>query len=138
MKFKIVAGLLVVALGFLVLQARAQSHQHAAAHGGTVLMFGSSDHAEIVKSGSALIVHMSDANRKALKISDFEVIKVALIKDSKDLELKADKSKDDSSLKFSLPPDDFSKAGVKVTVKRKNGNTGTFSQAIPMSKISVN
>lgn len=132
MKFKILAALFVFALSFIVLQASAQVHQHHPTQGGFVVMFGNSDHVEISKVEDGLIFHLSDSTRKPLNVSDFEFVKAVLVKGSKEIELES-KEKAVSALSFELPPGDLSKAGLKVILKRKKGDT--FTQALPMSKL---
>lgn len=138
MKFKILAGIFVVALSLVMIQANAQMHQHNPNHGGVVVMFGSSDHVEALNLGSEIKVYLSDANRKVLKQSDFEFVKAFVVNDGKEELLSAKESKPDSSeLIFTLPKGDLAKSGIKFTVKRAKGNTNIFSQALPLSKVPV-
>jgi len=139
MKFKILAGLFVIALSLVMIQANAQSHQHSPSHGGVVVMFGSSDHIEAVVKGTELKLYLSDVERKELRRADFEFVKASLMIENKEEVLNAQASNSDSSeVVFTLPQGEISKkAGLKFTVKRVKGNTNTFTQALPLSKIPV-
>lgn len=136
MKFKILAGIFVVALSLIVIKANAQMHQHQPAMGGVVVMFGSSDHIEAVKTETELKLQLSDANRKMLKMSDFEFVKAILVQGKKELSLSPKPTQAESSeLVFILPKGDHSSSGLKFTLKRKSGNTSVFTQALPFAKV---
>ncbi len=140
MKFKILAGLFVIALSLVMIQANAQTHQHDPSHGGVVVMFGNSDHVEAIIKGRELKVYLSDSERKALRRADFEFVKAAFVIEGKEEPLNAQASNPDApEVVFTLPQGELSKkAGLRFTVKRAKGNTNIFTQALPLSKVPVN